>query len=274
MGMVFRTFIPKMENVMLRSAQIEEFESNGMIVVPQFLKASFVKSLSQVIDSLQGDAAYNKKGRWDMRNCLPHHPIFSDLMVKKSLLTTVMQVLGSWNIKILGSHVVKMKEGSKRKLLPVDWHRDGGALSAELPDPLPQMFIKAAFCASGSPEANGGELLVVPGSHRLVGELATDASTGQPFGSTRVMMNPGDMLIFDWRLWHAVSPNVSQVVRRMLYLTYGFRWLAPMDYKEMPQQLYKSPVHRQLLGHSTELGNYLPVEDDVPLHTLTAAERR
>lgn len=255
---------------MLTEAQVDQFESNGMLVLPKFLPEDQLKTSLKVIDGLQGDVAYTSKGRWDMRNCLPHHEIFTNLATDEKLLSTVEQLL-SFNVKLLGSHIVKMKCASEANKLTVDWHRDGGTLSVELEEPLPPMFVKAAFCVSGSTEAESGELLVVPGSHRLVGELPLNTEAQQPFGATRVTMSPGDLMIFDWRLWHAVSPNKSQVVRRTLYLAYGFRWLAPMDYVQMPSDLMeKSPVHRQILGgKSSQLGHYLPTEEDVPLQALS-----
>ena len=152
-------------------------------------------------------------------------------------------------------------------------------MSAELPDPLPQAFVKVSFCISASPHEEGGELLVVPGSHRLIGEPVGDPNTSLPMGFSKIMLKPGDLLIFDWRLWHSVNRNSSNTIRRTLYFTLGFRWLAPIDYKTMPETLLSvSPVHRQLLGDSTELGNYLPTEKDIPIKALAehslSTERR
>ena len=254
---------------MLTKKQYDEYEANGFVVVPQFLPA-YAKPLEKVMDELQGKTPYSKKGRWDMRNCLPSHPIFLKVLTNKKLVNIALQCVPGL-MKCLGSHTVKMQGGSRADALTLPWHRDGGQVSLDLEDPLPPMFIKTALCVSGSSKAGGGELLVVPGSHRLVGDLAIDPKNGQPFGVTRVLVKPGDLLVFDWRLWHAVSPNASKVVRRMLYFTFGKRWMMPMDYVQMPQELLdKSSEHRQLLGgSSSQLGYYLPTEEDVPLRPLS-----
>ena len=253
---------------MLTREQREEFEARGIIVVPKLLSEDTVRSLKQAIDCLQEDTPYSNTGRWNLRHCLPLHPCFVDLLVNEMLLAMMVQLLGC-NIKLLGSQVVKLKERTQGEALFVDWHRDGGALSTELPDPLPAAFVKVAFCISGSAQPDGGELLMVPGSNCLIGDPVFDAATGWPLGFSRVLTAPGDAVIFDWRTWHAVSRNASDVVRRTLYFTFGFRWLSPMDYQVMPEELLcKSPVHWQLLGGATELGNYLPNDAEVPLRHL------
>lgn len=255
----------------LTSKQLEEFESNGYIIISHFLPQEEVETFKQITDELQGTTPFNKIGRWDKRNCIIHHTKFIELLTNPPLLTIVTQLLG-YNIKLLGSHLVATNASPQNQELPVTWHRDGGVLSAELPDPLPPLFVKVSFCISGSSQSEGGELLVVPGSHRLIGEPPTDPQTELPIGVTKIYINPGDMLIFDWRLWHAVNKNTSKIIRRTLYFTFGFRWLSPVDYKTMPEELLSlGPIHKQLLGGATELGNYLPSEAELPLKIL--AER-
>jgi ectoine hydroxylase len=257
-----------MKNVILTPELLEEFESNGFVIISNFISEETIRSLKKSIDDLQGNKQFNNVGRWDLRNCLPSHPGFAELMTNKSLVTMITQILDC-NIKLLGSHVVKMNK-TKETNLPVTWHRDGGILSAELPDPLPPLFLKVSFCVSGSLDPESGELLVVPGSHRLIGEPSINSETNLPVGVTKILLNPGDMLIFDWRLWHAVNKNSSQIIRRTMYFTFGFRWLAPMDYQIMPNELLNiSPMHRQLLGSSTELGNYLPSDSELPIKNLS-----
>jgi len=256
---------------MLTSAKHEEFGAKGVIVVPEFLSDRGIQSLKEAMDDLQADTPYTDAGRWDLRNCLIHHQSFVDLLVNEELLGTVVQLLG-FNIKLLGSQIVKMQKKSQAESLTLEWHRDGGVLSAELPDPLPPAFIKVGFCISGSSDPEGGELLMVPGSHRLIGEPVVDPNTSWPLGVSKLLLRPGDAAIFDWRTWHAVNHNASNIVRRMLYFTFGYRWLAPMDYEVMPRELFSSPIHKQILGSATELGNYLPSEGEVPLKAFESLE--
>ena len=251
---------------MLSQQECEDFETRGVLVLPKFLPETTIRQLLEAIDSLQAGAAYGTNGRWDMRNCLPRHGYLIDLLGDQRLSEITIELLRSSNIKMLGSHIVKMQTGGEAKTLPVSWHRDGGVLLAELPDPLPPLFIKTGFCISGTQEPEAGELLVVPGSNRLIGSPVSEPDTGWPLGFSRILMSPGDAMILDWRTWHAVSRNASNIVRRTLYFTFGYRWLSAMDYQVMPEELLNlSPVYKQLLGGGTELGNYLPTADEIPL---------
>jgi hypothetical protein len=250
--------------MILNTQQQEQFGANGFIVIPDFISKNCLVSIQQTIDSLQGETPFKANGRWDLRDCFSKGEQFADVATDTALLTVVTQLLG-WNIKLLGSHIVKMNIGIEDTKIPVRWHRDGGMLLAELPDPLPQMFVKVSICVSGSSHDESGELMVVPGSHRLIGAPANDPKTGMPVGSSSVWIKPGDLLIFDWRLWHAVNRNKSEVIRRTLYFAFGFRWLMPIDSQKIPEQLMISPIHKQIFGSSTELGNYLPSEEEVPL---------
>jgi hypothetical protein len=55
-----------------------------------------------------------------------------------------------------------------------------------------------------------------------------------------------------WRtqLWHCVTPNLSNDVRKVFYVGYHYRWLRPTDYLQQDPKLIaaSSPVRRQLLG--------------------------
>ncbi|GAB3909329.1 hypothetical protein GCM10029964_110710 [Kibdelosporangium lantanae] len=66
-------------------------------------------------------------------------------------------------------------------------------------------------------------------------------------------MNPGDVLFFDRRLWHARSDNYSDFTRKVVFVGYTYRWIAIRDeVADLPRQPWWNgitPVQRQLLGH-------------------------
>jgi hypothetical protein len=51
-------------------------------------------------------------------------------------------------------------------------------------------------------------------------------------------------------LWHCVTPNLSNDVRKVFYAGYHYRWLRPTDYIQRDPALIarSSPIRRQLLG--------------------------
>ena len=46
-----------------------------------------------------------------------------------------------------------------------------------------------------------------------------------PEDALATQVKPGDALFFDRRLFHAASPNLSDVERRVLFYGYSYRWL-------------------------------------------------
>jgi ectoine hydroxylase-related dioxygenase (phytanoyl-CoA dioxygenase family) len=82
------------------------------------------------------------------------------------------------------------------------------------------------------------------------------------------MAEPGDVTIFEQRLWHAAAPNISAPPRVSLFYCYGYRWLRPQDYGDLSaeQLAGMNPIRRQLLGaKASVMGYHLPTDDDIPL---------
>lgn len=251
--------------------QKQLFERDGFLIVPNLLAPDLVERLLSASDELHASDStqgiYSQSGRWERRNCLPDHRIFLELLGHPDVLQLAVGVRG-WNIKLLTSHLVKVAPSKQVDQMVIHWHQDGGTISAELPDPLPPLFVKVAFCLSGLSEPSSGGLKVVPGSQRQIGRPSRAAELADPYGAIEVSPQSGDVIIFDWRLWHAVSPNQSNVIRRNLYYGFGPRWMMPMDHVTMPAELISqaNPVCRQLLGQiETSMGCYLPKKEDVPL---------
>ena len=90
-------------------------------------------------------------------------------------------------------------------------------------------------------------------------------------GALPMHLNPGDAFIFEQRTWHGEGKNWSGRLRKTLFFGYGYRWVKPMDYIQMPGELVDrcNPVQRQLLGVVGDaLSYYLPREEDVPLKAI------
>ncbi len=258
------------KGIMLTTEQLDKFKDEGFLIIREAIPDSLRKELKWAIDFLhEGDGGkYSEKKRWDARNCLLKDSSFLKVMRDQNFLSIPVQILG-WNIKVLTSHIVKMDAHAESDEMPILFHQDGGSLPFELLEPLPPLFIKIGFCVSGVSSQNGGQLRVVPGSHRLVGLPIMKTET-EPYAAITLDVRPGDITLLDWRCWHAVSPNKSKIVRRNFYLGFGFRWLMPMDSEttEVGTKI-DDPITAQLLGKKvTNLGNYLPTLDDVPLRSI------
>ena len=279
-----------MRQVRLSEADLALFESQGFLRLPGVLDRAEVESLLAGIATLQsgGKATTDSRAWWsdfqagtlppssaesrDFRNVAMSGRIFEDLVDAPSILMPIVQILGP-KIGLLMSHAVirapvsglTMEELGRTQL---GWHRDLGASYMELPHPQPRLSVKAAIWLTPLTGPGQGAMRVVPGSNRLAGDPALDADTNQPHGSIDVLADPGDIVLFEQRLWHAACPNVLGPARVSLFYAYGYRWLRPQDYSDLrPERLSgMSPVRRQLFGaKASTMGYHLPTPDDIPL---------
>ena len=57
-------------------------------------------------------------------------------------------------------------------------------------------------------------------------------------------------LLWRTQVWHCVTPNLSNTVRKVFYVGYHYRWLRPTDYVQQDPELIAhqlTPTRRQLL---------------------------
>jgi hypothetical protein len=99
--------------------------------------------------------------------------------------------------------------------------RAAGAFNAHLQPSLPSPYPRAAralvllLLATDFSRENGG-LLAVPRSHRRATNPShepREARVRTEKGETRLAGRAGDVLVLDGRLWHAVAPNASRLLR-------------------------------------------------------------
>src|SRR6185503_12205530 len=132
----------------------------------------------------------------------------------------------------------------------VGWHQDGGSPGTYV-DGIRSMFsLKVGYFLTDLLEPDMGQLMVVPGSHRFRDGLKYRPGSDQPEGALQLKVRAGDAVLFQNPLYHGSAPNRSQQTRIVLYYGYSYRWLKPIDYEKMPEELMASatPVQRQLLG--------------------------
>jgi ectoine hydroxylase-related dioxygenase (phytanoyl-CoA dioxygenase family) len=144
--------------------------------------------------------------------------------------------------------------------------------------PRPMFSLKVAYVLSDLAEHGRGATKVIPGSHlwnSLDRPKDLSVQNPDPAGTVEITANPGDAFIFDRRLWHSRSTNLSDVTRKMVFVGYTYRWIRPLD--DMPidfdSEWYanRTPVQRQLLGAGTHTANYWGInwdgyiDDEIPL---------
>src|SRR6266436_4003473 len=116
--------------------------------------------------------------------------------------------------------------------------------------PPPRLSLNIANYLTDAPAPVPANFHIIPGSHlqdRI--ERPTDGVSDPP-GAMPVCVKPGAAVFFDRRLWHAASPNYSDISRKVLFFGYSYRWLRTKDDMTIPPELMEcsGPIRRQLFG--------------------------
>jgi hypothetical protein len=253
-----------------------QFEKNGFFIVKDALPPQMVEDLTAVVDRL--DAQYRPEqglglhDRLNIMDFLGKDELFLELLDWPTTFPKVWGILG-WHLQLYHSHLgisppVDPAEKPEKKRL--GWHQDSGRLNRDLETtPRPRISLKVGYFLTDTTEIGRANFYVVPGSH-LKNELELPADgTSDPDGTMAVQAAPGDAVFFDRRLWHAASPNFTDVSRKVLFYGYSYRWLRPRDNMTVEHFMDRSdPIRRQLLGASSGgLGYTSPSDEDVPLKT-------
>lgn len=249
------------------------FEETGVLVVEDALSPDQVASLTNKADAIYARRVaegHNDTQALFYPNFIPDDPEFADLVDYPRILPKVWGLLG-WNIYLYHAHmIVTPPSGKPKDDRTFGWHQDSGRVNQEMESsPRPRLSLKVAYFLSDTGVPDRGNFWVVPGSHLNDRLAMPPGGNGQPEGARPVLAKPGTAVFFDRRIWHAGSPNWSEVTRKVLFYGYGYRWLRTKDDMTVQSLWERSdPIRRQLLGAGTNAnGYYSPSDEDVPLRT-------
>jgi hypothetical protein len=260
----------------------QRFDEDGFLLVRGVLTDSEIDFYRSAVDRAYAASTQAEAGvALHQLSAVTHCPDLVGLLDHPGTFRYVWSLLG-WNVHVYHSHFDVHPPMRGRRPFWWHWHQDGGRQNRELEtDPRPRMSVKLAYWLSDVSAPGRGNLMVVPGSHRtnwLPGPPRRDLEFPQPSGAIEVQARPGDVLLFDRRLWHARSDNRSDVTRKVAFIGYTYRWVAIRDeVNDLPKQDWfdtLSPVRRQLLGHvgdgsGDHLWGHFPAT--TPLHGALAA---
>lgn len=265
-----------MRNAWLENQLTEEEESrfarDGYMVIENAIPPELVERATSVLDRLTDEAKANEGlGPDDGINFfdfIGKDDVFLELLDYPTTFPKVWGILG-WNIQLYHSHTIvtppNAVTGPGQQGL--NWHKDSGRLNNELEtDPQPRISLKVAFFLTDTSELGRANLYVIPGSH-LLNKLPVDEDK-KPKGGIAVRAKPGDAVFFDRRIWHASSPNTSDMPRKVLFYGYSYRWLRPRDNMTVDHLMGRiDPIRQQLLGAAPSgwHGYSSPKPEDVPL---------
>lgn len=249
------------------------FNETGLLILEDVLPPERVAALTKASDRIHEEkvaGGHDRAKALFYPNFIGDDPLFADLVDHERVLPKVWGILG-WNIYLYHAHlIVTPPSGQEKTDKTFSWHQDSGRVNVEIEShPRPRLSLKVAYFLSDTSEPGRGNFWVVPGSHRSDTLQKGVDGIGQPDGAVPVLAKPGTAVFFDRRLWHAASPNWSDVTRKVLFYGYGFRWIRTKDDMTV-SELWESsdPIRRQLLGWGVNAnGFYSPTDEDVPLRT-------
>lgn len=240
-------------------ARRAEFERDGFTVLRGALTADeaarYAEALDRVYLAAEAAGQIGLGGSLHQLSAVAHCPEAAGLIDHPATFPYVWSILG-WNIHVYHSHLDVHPPLRRPRPYRFEWHQDGGRQNREIEtDPRPRLSVKLAYWLSDVSQPGRGNFKVVPGSHRsnwIDGPPRRDMEWPEPPGAVEVTAAPGDVVLFDRRLWHARSDNHSYLTRKAMFFGYTYRWIAMRDDNDaiwptaLGDQL--SPVRRQLLG--------------------------
>lgn len=253
----------------LTQSQKDAFARNGFFVIPQALSPSEVDAYLEIVDRADHTLTQHFPGdrkpgdSLELRNAVTFAPELLDLLTHPSAFPLILDLMGP-AITLTTSHMFirpPSPPNTARSHKQIGWHRDGpNPRPATVHGNEPWLYTKIGYFLTDTTIPDAGALRVVPGSHRYGGPTP-ELEDGEPNGAIEVKLKPGDAVIFENRVAHAVGPNYSAVSRKNLYYGYCWQYLRPIDFFQQPAELLAQAdeFQRQLLGDfPSPLNFYLP----------------
>lgn len=207
---------------------LRELALSGFTIIEQVIPRSEVAAVhDSVVATVDRSGSYSDKGVGFLAGLLNHDRAVVPYLLDDRLMGTVEAALGEHVHLSFASAIINAPRNARG-----GWHADwpfnqnnAGHVRAPYPDAV--MHLTSLWMLSPFSAETGGTL-VVPGSHR-----ADDNPTGdndldpmEPMSSEiNATGDPGDVLLFDSRLWHATAENRTDQPRVALALRYAPWWL-------------------------------------------------
>ena len=164
--------------------QLQFFEDEGYLIVPDALSAATVARLTDASDRLYADAQQadgsgssgSQGGTLGLFRSVSRDPAILDLVDEPSTFPLLWDILG-WNIQLYISHLIVYppeptdSEISKQKTTGNGWHIDGGRPVPEMEErPQPRLSLKVGYFLTDTRSEHSGAMRIVPRSHKIGGQ--------------------------------------------------------------------------------------------------------
>lgn len=256
----------------ISDADRDAYNRDGFLLIPGALSPDLLARAEAAADRVYVEESYADRLRPDkslhLLGMLDRDPVFLDLLDNPVTFRYVWNLIG-WNVYSHHNHLDVHPGDQPPQHVPWNWHQDGYRQNADVDtDPRPMLSLKVGFVLSDLSATSRGATKIIKGSH-IANTLAgrperSDEPYDEPTGAEEIVARAGDAFVFDRRLWHSRSLNVSSVTRKMVFIGYTHRWIRPLDetnYQRDPSWFSTlSPLRQQLLGAGCDNANYWGVE--------------
>ncbi len=231
------------------------FDNNGYLVLKGFLLAEHVARLTTRLQAvmaqrcewqLQGVA---HTGMTSLNNdntrifyILDDDPLFLELLDYAPLMSYIRGFLGPM-AHFHASDAIWETSGGNR----AGWHIDGHDQGyRDLRPAIPLLQLKIGYYLSDMSEPGQGNLMLVPGSHKVALEPTPTQTAGYDTfnGALEVCGPPGTCFMFHNAVWHTSGPwNKPNAQRILLYYAYERPWLiGSTEHWRYPKSFYNEKL--------------------------------
>ena len=225
---------------------LDELDAKGYVHIPGVLAADELAKIREVVEALAKVHMNPDTGFVHALGATYLHPVLMDLGVDPRLMGVLAGALTP-NLHIYHSHIdVHPPEEDQPNAWR--WHEDGGRQTADL-DFRARLSAKLGYWLTDCDEPGYGNLEVIPGSHLWTEPLPR--TPGQtPEGAIPVLAKAGDVTLFERRVWHGRSTNLSDRTRMVVFYGYSPRWIVQREFPsaEQLEAAVGDPLRRQLIG--------------------------
>ena len=269
-------------NYCVTDEQVRQFREDGYLIVKQALPSDWVSRLLTVVDEIDASVRARNDFGPSVRVSLfdifrlDDNDILLELIDYPTVFPLVWGLLGP-AIQVYMSHlVVYPSEGVKPK--PQQYiHRDGAAIREDLKResvfPEPMLSFKVSFWLTDVVTPEYGAIRIIPGSHKLSDGYLHNISAK----AIHLCVDAGDVIIHDRRVVHSRGLNTSDVIRKTIFMGYGYRWLRKLGNDKVSAKVIErcknDPIRLQLLGEPFGWNSYwepslLPLKDWLDTHGI------
>ena len=194
--------------------QLQQYDTFGFLIIRNYLSDETVEKLRETLSRMKAEESGESdpllhKGR--VLGMFHKDALQLELFDDPKLHAIAVQLLRDEKVRFLGDEYASFST-------PADWHPD-------TPPETQYESLKFGFYLDDL--SRGGCLRVVPGSHHPEYSQSVQAfrdvqnPPSEIEGAYSCITNPGDLLIFNLKIWHQGTANQSGTHRRVIFWSVG-----------------------------------------------------